>query len=1164
MCGFGRDRSSSASSTSSDVAMEDGEAAPFRLLDLPSELVLLIVYWVQLRPPTELFPCGPSSELLALSETSTLFLSLCRPHAWRSLSYAPPKRSLVRPATWQRKRGLRALLEILSEASVSPLGLPQIECLQVTHPGGARNEPEEDVEAEHAAFVTIIETLTQSGLRVLFLKSVYLAGPGKAEGDRLVQAIARSTSLTAVRFNQVEAGNEKLYSNLALMPNLKTLQIMHGQRSLLEFARLCPNVESLLMWPDRRRFGTLMPVIASRLGSLKFLSLDAVSEPACFDLLTSELQLRKDADLPTPLEELFLEGSQSSADRSTLLAALPTTLKRLALYHLHKAKPALIAEIANALPNLEGLTLVQGDTSEAVLWSSPLTAYVDQLRKLEHLKFFAFDRRSPATVDMASKGQHEREVAKQEREFATLSEIGVACKKLETAVAILLDVSQGAVGYFAEYHRIGAKVQMDLNKVTVQDFLIAFNRWCICPLYVLNGIFPSSGPAPSKEDTIGAISAIIWSITLIPLVKYAWIALEFGNRTGEGGPFAVYTALYPPPEETDEARDLTHLNDAPDKSKSVLERPLVKGFLYVWVLFATCLTISDGLLTPAVSVVSAVEGLAVGAPKVGNSIVGISCAILVVLFIFQFLGTRRVGFTFSPIVAIWLLTLAVSGIINITHFPGVFRAFDPSRGIMLFVRTGDYGLLGGVLLAITGVEAMFANLGQFSKASIRLGFSAFAYPCLILAYLGQGARLITDGDVVIAQVFFNSIPGPVSGGFWWFTWIISVLAAVIASQAMISATFSLVQQLTGLHAMPAFSVIHTDDSNKGQVFAPAINILICIGTIGVTAGFGTDIALTNAYGFAVSGVLFITTSMLAISMVRLKHLPVIASLAFFVFFGFLDGLFWGSALRKVPHGAWFPLGMGVVLCLMLLFWTWARGLEDAFDARHRHPLNEFLGMSEEKVETEGHSSGHEVSEIPTLRHRSSATRLRLVRGAVDLPRLPVFALFHNASASTLAGAPHAFSAFLSCYPALPQIVIFFNIRVVGVPHTIGDERFNVSRVKSFEGIYTATLRLGYRDSVDLRNVAGPIRDRIVMLEARDGPDSAKDIAAVVDTAIKNAVTHILPNFHCVGDQTGSSKIVNILRAFLIESIYRRIKLNFDDHDLMVFSPDQYAAYRFQR
>ncbi|GAA5909585.1 hypothetical protein JCM6882_003462 [Rhodosporidiobolus microsporus] len=362
-------------------------------------------------------------------------------------------------------------------------------------------------------------------------------------------------------------------------------------------------------------------------------------------------------------------------------------------------------------------------------------------------------------------------------------------------------------------------------------------------LYTINGLFPASGPLPSDEDIVSGVSCIMWAIMLVPVVKYCLIALHFGTGEGKGGPFAVYTALFPGKAagKEDGGRSLTgYTNGAPStapKSTSLLHRRAPKFFLFVLVLLGVSLTIADGMLTPAVSVVSAVGGIAFAAPRVSNSdsIVGISCAILVVLFVGQAMGTKRIANLFSPIVAIWLALNAVGGAINIAQHPAIFRAFDPSRAVVLFVGAGNYDLLNGVILAITGVEALFAN-----KNSIRLAFVGYAAPYLILQYLGQGAKLITGGEEILPNVFFHSVPGGVGSPFWWIRWIFAVLAAVIASQALITATFSLVQQLTSLDVLPPLRIIHTDDAKRGRIYVPIVNFLLFVGTIGLTCGFGTD------------------------------------------------------------------------------------------------------------------------------------------------------------------------------------------------------------------------------------------------------------------------------------------------------------------------------------
>jgi KUP system potassium uptake protein len=250
---------------------------------------------------------------------------------------------------------------------------------------------------------------------------------------------------------------------------------------------------------------------------------------------------------------------------------------------------------------------------------------------------------------------------------------------------------------------------------------------------------------------------------------------------------------------------------------------------------------------------------------------------------------------------------------------------------VVFVRTRDYDLLAGILLCVTGCEALFANLGQFNAASIRLSFCTVTYPALVLAYLGQGARLIHDGDVVISNVFYQAIPGKPNGPLFWIIWIFGLLATLTASQALITATFSLVQQLVNMKSLPPLSMVYTSETIQGQVYIPSVNWirtylltsnmheilthhrivgLVCLIVVGV---FEDLAAMTNAYGFAVATVMFTTTVMIAIQMRYVKGWPIASGLIFFVVFGFFDGVFWGASLRKVPHGAWVPLMIGIIL-----------------------------------------------------------------------------------------------------------------------------------------------------------------------------------------------------------------------------------------------------------
>lgn len=309
-----------------------------------------------------------------------------------------------------------------------------------------------------------------------------------------------------------------------------------------------------------------------------------------------------------------------------------------------------------------------------------------------------------------------------------------------------------------------------LLTLSFQTLGIIYSDIGTSPLYVLNGIWPASGKIPSEEDVIGGLSAIVWSLTLLPLLKYVVICLRFGTGEGEGGTFALFQGLYPP-EQKDFDADRTLTGDSfkfSNKRQGHAISHRLRWPLLACSLLGTSLTLSDGVFTPAVSVTSAVSGIAIARPSVGNDVVPISVAFLVALFLVQFRGTARLAYVFAPVTLIWLSLLGATGIVNIIRHPGIFRALDPSRAIMLFVRTRDYDLLSGVLLAVTGCEALFANLGQFNMQSIQISFTCFVYPCLILQYLGQGARLIVDGEHILTNIFYNSIPGRPNGPLFWY------------------------------------------------------------------------------------------------------------------------------------------------------------------------------------------------------------------------------------------------------------------------------------------------------------------------------------------------------------------------------------------------------------
>ncbi|KAI0060612.1 potassium transporter [Artomyces pyxidatus] len=728
----------------------------------------------------------------------------------------------------------------------------------------------------------------------------------------------------------------------------------------------------------------------------------------------------------------------------------------------------------------------------------------------------------------------------------------------------------------AQYGRRRTALQasgLSLLILSFQTLGIIYSDIGTSPLYVLNGIWSTSGPAPSKEDVIGGVSAIIWSLTLLPLIKYVIICLQFGTHEGEGGTFALFQGLYPPKSfETAPTRDSLSVGMKPSKL-NLKAPPQLRWTLLIWSLFGTSLTMADGVLTAAVSVTSAVGGIAVAKPSVSHDIIGISCGFLVALFLSQPFGTARLATIFAPITCTWLLLLAVTGIINITSFPGIFRAFDPSRAIMYFVRTGDYDTLAGVLLAVTGCEALFANLGQFNMLSIQISFSTFVYPSLVLAYLGQGSKLIVNGDYIITNVFYTSIPGAHNGPLFWIMYVFAILATLIASQAMITATFSLVQQLVNMKSLPPFRMVHTSDKVQGQVYIPAVNWILMIGTIAIVAAFKNATQLTNAYGFAVATVMFSTTVLISIQMRYVKHLPIIVALAFFVFFGFLDGLFWGAALKKVPDGAWVPLTIGCVLLILMTFWNWAKGLEDRFDGANRRHLSRFIVTSEKATtlyqppRLPAASDDGSIQSADPLEKAGDvdATYYCMVPAGGDeggepsevrreLGRLPVLAVFHKMAHER--GVPHSFISFIRQWPALPRFVIFLSVNVLPIGHVTLADRYVVDKIDTVPGFYGVSYYLGFRDEFEMQ--MDEIVKRLSALEARLNPTDAAELIKQLE-AVASTSTHVVPHYDVQSrklDVGRLSPIVNWIRAFLIEDLYRRLCVMFPETVNWLASADE--------
>jgi KUP system potassium uptake protein len=364
------------------------------------------------------------------------------------------------------------------------------------------------------------------------------------------------------------------------------------------------------------------------------------------------------------------------------------------------------------------------------------------------------------------------------------------------------------------------------------------------PLYVYSSTFTSQ---PSWDDLVGALSIIIWSLTLIVSVKYCLIVLR-ADDDGQGGTFALYSLLARyaniVPRDPNKS-SVVHLSRhktnelRPDSRtfRSFIEKSAFsKAILKLFGVLGVSMVMADGMLTPAQSVLGAIQGIKVINPDLGTStIVGASCAILIALFLIQPFGTSKVGTAFAPIVIIWLLFNLCCGIYNLALYDyTVLKAFSPYFAFNYLIRNGEDGWrsLGGLLLAFTGVEALFADIGAFGKRAINLSWFCLAYPCLLFAYAGQAAYISADAtETAFTNPFFYTVPP----GSFYFSMVIAILAAIVASQAMITSSFQLLSQIMRLSYFPHIKTVHTSQRFHEQVYMPLANWLLMIGTVIVTA-----------------------------------------------------------------------------------------------------------------------------------------------------------------------------------------------------------------------------------------------------------------------------------------------------------------------------------------
>ena len=445
------------------------------------------------------------------------------------------------------------------------------------------------------------------------------------------------------------------------------------------------------------------------------------------------------------------------------------------------------------------------------------------------------------------------------------------------------------------------------------------------PLYSIQEAFkPEYGLIPNVQNVYGLLSLIVWSLVLIVSVKYVAFILRADNR-GEGGVLALLALILQRQHQQSQARR--------------------RGIVIALGLFGGAFLYGDGVITPAISVLGAVEGLKVAAPALSRFVIPIAFLIIAALFAFQRFGTARVGGLFGWIMLVWFTSIAWLGIREIAVHPEILTAINPWHAVQFFVAhpVRSFVALGAVVLVVTGGEALYADMGHFGRKPIRLVWFSFVLPALLLNYFGQGALLLRSPEAV-TNPFYLLAPA-------WFVYpllFIATSAAIVASQALISGAFSLTQQAIQLGYSPRMRIIHTSKDQTGQIYIPEVNKALAVGTLVLVVQFGSATALGAAYGVAVTGTMAITNILFYLAARHLWNWSALKAGAFLAFFMAIDLTFFAANLLKVPHGGWVPLVLAAAVFTLMTTWKRGRAMLRAILQRGTVPIEMFLADVERR------------------------------------------------------------------------------------------------------------------------------------------------------------------------------------------------------------------------
>ena len=578
--------------------------------------------------------------------------------------------------------------------------------------------------------------------------------------------------------------------------------------------------------------------------------------------------------------------------------------------------------------------------------------------------------------------------------------------------------------------RLTGHQRAGVGVLTLGALGVVFGDIGTSPLYALQTVFHADhGAVPTSQSAVyGVLSLVFWAVTIIVSIKYVTFIMRADND-GEGGIMALIALI----------------------QRAGLVGRTAKVALVALGIFGAALFYGDGMITPAISVLSSVEGLQVVEPSLESLVVPIALVILTVLFVIQRFGTGAVGRLFGPIMGLWFTVLAIAGLHEVIDHPSILRALSPSYAVQFFVEHGGTAFiaLGSVVLAVTGAEALYADMGHFGRPPIRRAWFFLVFPALTLNYLGQGALILGDPKAIESPFFllfpdWSRIPMVV----------LATAATVIASQAVISGAFSVTRQAVSLGFLPRLNIRHTSSQEIGQVYVPAVNWGIFFAVVALVVGFGSSTALASAYGIAVTGTLAIDTILFFFVVRFLWNKPLWLVLAGATAFLIVDLAFFSANLTKVLHGGWFPLVIAFAVFVILM--TWQRGREI---------------VTRNRTEEEGPLRAF-VDELQAMK--------------TPVYRAPGTAVFLNPTKET---TPLAMRASVEHSNALHENVVIISIQTMNVPNVPEAEQVTIDDLGyRDDGISHVTAQVGFQDDVDVPRILH--RAVAKGLEGSCNPDTA--------------------------------------------------------------------------